>query len=163
MHQTNKRYLSLGPRFALVLLQYYLHSHTRPTLASVVLGVGLVRTLSCGGWVYITSSDDHDVHDIFMILYMVCNLPWMLGGIVCTPGGTVKRKRSVSDLDLSFSMGRLTFLTCKGLPSPLRRRCSRDIDPVYLILLNPCIGSLFPSSRWSTFSFSIKFIGYLAV
>jgi len=52
--------------------------------------------------VYITSSDDHDVHDFFMILYMVCNLPWMLGGIACTSGGSVKRKRSVLDLDVSF-------------------------------------------------------------
>ena len=60
-------------------------------------------------------------------------------------------------------MGGLTFLTCKGLPSPLRTCCSRDIDRVYLILLNPCIGSLLPSYRLSTFSFNIKYIGYLAV
>lgn len=33
---------------------------------------------------YITSSDDHDAHDVFMITYMVCNIPWMLGGIACT-------------------------------------------------------------------------------
>ena len=33
---------------------------------------------------YITSSDDHDVHDVFMITYMVCNIPWMLGSIACT-------------------------------------------------------------------------------
>lgn len=46
---------------------------------------------------YITSSDDHDVHDVFMITYMVCNLPWMLGGIACTPSGTpVRTKRYVS-------------------------------------------------------------------
>jgi hypothetical protein len=47
--------------------------------------------------VYITSSDDHDVHDVFMITYMVCNIPWMLGGIACTAKERtgVRRKRFV--------------------------------------------------------------------
>jgi hypothetical protein len=58
---------------------------------------GVIRTLSCGGWVYVTSSDDHDVHDVFMITYMVCNIPWMLGGIACTAMERtgVRWKRSV--------------------------------------------------------------------
>ncbi|KAK0193555.1 Frag1/DRAM/Sfk1 family-domain-containing protein [Armillaria mellea] len=65
------------------------------TLPVLVFIFGLVRTLSCGGWVYITSSDDHDVHDFFMITYMVCNIPWMLGGIACTPQQStrIRKKR----------------------------------------------------------------------
>lgn len=55
--------------------------------------IGLIRTLSCGGWVYITSTDDHDVHDVFMILYMVCNLPWMIGGVLYSRRRTVRRRR----------------------------------------------------------------------
>ncbi|CAG8577901.1 10965_t:CDS:2 [Cetraspora pellucida] len=47
--------------------------------------VGIIRTVSCGGWVYITSSDDHDIHDIAMIIYLVCTLPWMLGVLSTTP------------------------------------------------------------------------------
>ncbi|KAG5716861.1 Protein cwh43 [Termitomyces sp. T112] len=88
--------LTAGPRFGLVLFQYYLHYPRRPAVSTTVFIFGVIRTLSCGGWVYITSSDDHDVHDAFMITYMVCNLPWMLGSIACTPSGTsVRAKRIV--------------------------------------------------------------------
>jgi hypothetical protein len=50
--------------------------------------------------VYITSSDDHDIHDFMMILYMVCNIPWMLVGIAATPPSRVSvlRKRQASIL-----------------------------------------------------------------
>ena len=62
--------LTAFPRFLLLLGHYYLNHSV------VTLLVGLVRTISCGGWVYITSTDDHDIHDIFMILYIVLTLPW---------------------------------------------------------------------------------------
>ena len=90
--------LTAGPRFALVFLQYFLHHASSPALATLVFGAGIVRTLSCGGWVYITSSDDHEVHDFMMILYMICNLPWMLGTIAATPQARVAvvRKRYLS-------------------------------------------------------------------
>ncbi|GLB40582.1 putative frag1/DRAM/Sfk1 family protein [Lyophyllum shimeji] len=87
--------LTAGPRLALVLFQYYLHYPRRPLLSMLVFVFGMIRTLSCGGWVYITSSDDHDVHDVFMITYMVCNIPWMVGGIACTPAGTSLKRRRV--------------------------------------------------------------------
>lgn len=75
-----------GPRLALVLLQYYLHRQgTTTILPSVLCIVGILRTLSCGGWVYITSTDDHDAHDVLMISYIVFNIPWMWGSIACTP------------------------------------------------------------------------------
>lgn len=60
----------LGPRFALVALQYYLTQSPTSSLPTFVFLSGILRTLSCGGWVYITSNDDHDVHDILMITYM---------------------------------------------------------------------------------------------
>ncbi|TFK70310.1 hypothetical protein BDN72DRAFT_766702 [Pluteus cervinus] len=87
--------LTAGPRFALVAFQYYLHKTDNSSWPGLVFLAGLVRTLSCGGWVYITSSDHHDAHDAFMILYMVCNIPWMLGGLYCTPLAqiAVRRKR----------------------------------------------------------------------
>lgn len=46
---------------------------------------------------YITSYDDHNVHDVLMVTYIVSNLPWMLGGIACTPvhNTAARRKRWV--------------------------------------------------------------------
>ncbi|KAG1725361.1 uncharacterized protein EDB91DRAFT_1239861 [Suillus paluster] len=32
-------------------------------------------------------NDDHDVHDVLMIAYILCNVPWMWGGVLCTPVG----------------------------------------------------------------------------
>ena len=51
-------------------------NHVYPKIHAIV---GVIRTVACGGWVYITSSDDHDVHDIAMIVYLVATLPWMVG------------------------------------------------------------------------------------
>ncbi|KAF9446745.1 hypothetical protein P691DRAFT_166821 [Macrolepiota fuliginosa MF-IS2] len=89
--------LTSGPRFALVYLQYYLQTRqaSESFWPAFLLVVGVVRTLSCGGWVYITSSDDHDVHDFFMILYMVCNIPWTIGGVLSSRGKSVRRRRTL--------------------------------------------------------------------
>ncbi|CAG8533236.1 8088_t:CDS:2, partial [Scutellospora calospora] len=81
--------LASGPRFMLVFLWFLLITKSHPTgslgFAKFLLVIGLIRTFSCGGWVYITSSDDHDVHDIAMITYLICTLPWMLGVLSTTP------------------------------------------------------------------------------
>ncbi|KAJ4479963.1 Frag1/DRAM/Sfk1 family-domain-containing protein [Lentinula aciculospora] len=89
--------LTSGPRIALVSLLYYLQRSQNSSLPTIVFVSGIIRTLSCGGWVYITSTDDHNVHDIFMIMYIVLNLPWMVGGIYSTSQKcpTVRRKRSI--------------------------------------------------------------------
>ncbi|KAJ4487416.1 Frag1/DRAM/Sfk1 family-domain-containing protein [Lentinula lateritia] len=89
--------LTSGPRIALVSLLYFLQRSNESSLPAIVFVSGIIRTLSCGGWVYITSSDDHDAHDIFMITYIVLNLPWMVGGIYSTTKKcpSVRRKRSV--------------------------------------------------------------------
>lgn len=62
--------LTAFPRFLLLLGHYYINR------SITTLIVGTLRTVSCGGWVYITSTDDHDTHDIFMIVYIVLTLPW---------------------------------------------------------------------------------------
>ncbi|KAF8604664.1 hypothetical protein BDV93DRAFT_522363 [Ceratobasidium sp. AG-I] len=85
--------LTSGPRFALVFLWWFVTRIHHPTAAGIIAISGVIRTVSCGGWVYITSNDDHDVHDVLMILYMVCNLPWMLGSIAYTPPGNHKSRR----------------------------------------------------------------------
>jgi hypothetical protein len=41
-----------------------------------------------------SSSDDGDVHDFLMISYIVLNIPWMAGSILCTSNPVAKRKRS---------------------------------------------------------------------
>lgn len=64
-----------GPRIALVVLQYYLTRSPTSSLPTLVFVSGMVRTLACGGWVYITSSDDHDAHDFLMITYMGAYIP----------------------------------------------------------------------------------------
>jgi hypothetical protein len=87
--------VALGPRFALVALQVYLALSKKSSFAGavVVFFSGLVRTFSCGGWVYITSSDDHDVHDILMIAYIVADLPWMIGGSLLAGEPSAVQKR----------------------------------------------------------------------
>lgn len=91
--------LTAGPRFILVGLWYFCTVFMRsssPGFAKCLLIVGLVRTVSCGGWVYITSTDDHMTHDIAMVIYVLCTLPWQLGVIYTTSSANiqaVKRRR----------------------------------------------------------------------
>lgn len=77
--------MTSGPRFALVFLWYLLTARPNATLPKVVAGVGLFRTFTCGGWTYVTSTDDHDWHDIFMISYLVATLPWTFGCLALSP------------------------------------------------------------------------------
>jgi hypothetical protein len=85
-----------GPRFALIAFGYILNRQTFPSsaLPAVLSVVGVLRTLTCGGWVYITSSDDHDIHDVLMVLYIILNLPWMLVNIRLSQG-EARRQRCV--------------------------------------------------------------------
>ena len=54
--------------------------------------MGVFRTFTCGGWTYVTSTDDHDWHDIFMISYLVATLPWTLGCLALTPPNATATK-----------------------------------------------------------------------
>lgn len=86
----------------LVFLQYNLHRSATSFLPTIVFFFGIVRTLSCGGWVYVTSTDNHDIHDIMMILYIISNVPWMLVGTATTPPSRIQvRKRRFVILSLS--------------------------------------------------------------
>lgn len=73
----------------LVFLFYVLTARPAAVLPKFVLGVGVFRTLTCGGWTYVTSTDDHNWHDIFMISYLVATLPWTLGCIALTAPSNV--------------------------------------------------------------------------
>lgn len=77
--------ITSGPRFALVGLWYILTRRSNSSLPKIVAGTGLFRTISCGGWTYVTSTDDHNWHDIFMISYLVATLPWTLGCLALSP------------------------------------------------------------------------------
>ncbi|BGP42687.1 Protein cwh43 [Rhodotorula kratochvilovae] len=89
--------LTSGPRFLLILVAFAAHRQLRPHsfLPGVLATIAAVRTVSCGGWVYITSSDHGDVHDVFMVLYIVLNLPYMILHTVLTPAGTPKSLRRI--------------------------------------------------------------------
>lgn len=92
-----------GPRFLLIFLNFLrsLESNKTndkiPIKSHVALISGIVRTFTCGGWVYITSTDDHDWHDIFMIAYIVLTIPWTVTISLALPkGSTLKLGRSLT-------------------------------------------------------------------
>jgi hypothetical protein len=68
-----------------VTLWYLLTARPNSKLPKFVFWVGIFRTLTCGGWTYVTSTDDHDWHDVFMISYLVATLPWTLGCLSLSP------------------------------------------------------------------------------
>ncbi|KAJ5240150.1 hypothetical protein N7468_004769 [Penicillium chermesinum] len=92
--------ITSGPRFLLVFLWYVLTARPNSSLPKIVAGVGIFRTLTCGGWTYVTSTDDHDWHDIFMISYLVATLPWTLGCLALSPNNrqAVKYRKVMASL-----------------------------------------------------------------
>lgn len=54
-------------------------------LPKLVAGTGIFRTITCGGWTYVTSTDDHGSHDILMVSYLVATVPWIIGCIAISP------------------------------------------------------------------------------
>ncbi|KAI3339456.1 Frag1/DRAM/Sfk1 family protein [Ustulina deusta] len=77
--------ITSGPRFALVALWYLLTARPGKSLPKLVAAMGIFRTLTCGGWTYVTSTDDHDWHDIFMISYLLATIPWTAGCLALSP------------------------------------------------------------------------------
>ncbi|KAJ1943430.1 Protein cwh43, partial [Linderina pennispora] len=69
--------LTCPPRLFLHLFWYILTVRAAPKRAKALFWVGFVRTCTCGGWVYVTSGDDHDIHDVMMISYMILTIPYM--------------------------------------------------------------------------------------
>ena len=84
--------ITSGPRFALCALWYYLSRRPNSNLPAIIAGVGTFRTLTCGGWTYVTSTDDHHWHDIFMVSYLVATIPWTLGCLALSPPNPVAIK-----------------------------------------------------------------------
>ncbi|KAK9463988.1 Frag1/DRAM/Sfk1 family-domain-containing protein [Lipomyces oligophaga] len=84
--------VTAGPRFALLFLTYLLFNKPGSNFPRIHAAIGFIRTITCGGWVYITSTDDHDWHDIFMISYIVLTIPWDIGGVFLSPPDSKSRR-----------------------------------------------------------------------
>ncbi|KAI9822117.1 MAG: hypothetical protein M1832_003119 [Thelocarpon impressellum] len=74
-----------GPRFALVFLWYIMTNKPNSVAPKFLAGVGFLRTITCGGWTYVTSTENHHWHDIFMVSYLVATVPWTLGCVAMSP------------------------------------------------------------------------------
>ncbi|KAF9960842.1 hypothetical protein BGZ72_005678 [Mortierella alpina] len=82
--------LAAGPRLILCFLWYLLSTRNVPAsgskgFAKFLLANDVLRSVACGGWVFVTSSDDHDIHDIAMIVYLLCTIPHVVGTIKTAP------------------------------------------------------------------------------
>ncbi|CAJ0827886.1 7763_t:CDS:10 [Entrophospora sp. SA101] len=90
--------IASGPRFLLIYLFYIITNKSDSLYPKIHAIIGLIRTISCGGWVYITSTDDHDIHDVAMIVYLVTTLPWMVGSLLIGPqsNGEIKWRKIFS-------------------------------------------------------------------
>lgn len=103
--------LASGPRILLLLFNYVAASpFSRSNLPLFTLVVGLLRTLTCGGWVYITLTDDHDTHDFFMIAYILLTLPWVIGTTIASPKNSLlKRGRCLTGLAFFLTLVPLVY------------------------------------------------------
>ncbi|KAF9207197.1 hypothetical protein BGZ49_000993 [Haplosporangium sp. Z 27] len=82
--------LASGPRLLLCYLWYLLILRNVPNggspgFAKLLFINDVIRTVACGGWVYVTSSDDHAIHDFAMIIYLLCTVPHVVGTIKSAP------------------------------------------------------------------------------
>ncbi|KAF9176994.1 hypothetical protein BGZ50_009334 [Haplosporangium sp. Z 11] len=83
--------LASGPRLLLCYLWYLLIVRNVPSsngstaFAKFLLINDIFRTIACGGWIYVTSSDDHGIHDFAMIVYLLCTVPHVVGTIKSAP------------------------------------------------------------------------------
>ncbi|KAF9117015.1 hypothetical protein BGX30_005741, partial [Mortierella sp. GBA39] len=82
--------LASGPRLMLCYLWYLLILRNVPTsgsdsFAKFLFTNDVIRTVACGGWVYVTSSDDHGIHDFAMVIYLLCTVPHVIGTIKSAP------------------------------------------------------------------------------
>ena len=103
--------LTSGPRFLLLFFTYIRLYKKDSRWPLIGLLSGIVRTVTCGGWVYITSTDDHDWHDIFMISYIVLTIPWNMAVIkLSPPRSTIKRYRKYSSIAFFGTLVPLIYL-----------------------------------------------------
>jgi Frag1/DRAM/Sfk1 family len=133
-----------GPRFAMLLLFYLVMRRPSSSLPGAVVAVGVLRTFAAGGWVYITSTDAHDWHDIFMITFVLCCcFPYVLH----LTQSMVKVLGPYHSLDVWHFGPHPSFTTaCLETSASAGWYIFRDYRPIS-ILLHPAQGS--PSPRWS--------------
>lgn len=99
-----------GPRFLLIFLNFAILYRKKLVWPYVLLILGLTRTFTCGGWVYITSTDDHDWHDIFMISYIVLTIPWTITVSALSPKrSTVRRGRLLTAITFFVTLVPLVY------------------------------------------------------
>ncbi|CUM64101.1 uncharacterized protein PRCAT00001692001 [Priceomyces carsonii] len=84
--------LTSGPRFLLLFFNFIRLYRERSIVPFLAITSGVIRTFTCGGWVYITSTDDHDWHDIFMISYIVLTIPWTICITLLSDKNSIQRK-----------------------------------------------------------------------
>ena len=96
--------LTAGPRFLLLTFNFLILYKENSWLPYLALISGVIRTFTCGGWVYITSTDDHDWHDIFMISYIVLTIPWTVFISKLSPKGSIVRRGRIITASTFFFM-----------------------------------------------------------
>ncbi|VEU21281.1 DEKNAAC102583 [Brettanomyces naardenensis] len=103
--------LTAGPRFLLLFANYLRLYKPNSKLPIIALVTGIVRTVACGGWVYITSTDDHDFHDFSMISYMVLTIPWDVSITLLTPPrSSLRRHRKYTAIAFFAAIVPLIYL-----------------------------------------------------
>lgn len=138
-----------GPRFVLVGLWYLLTARPNSNLPKFVAYTGLFRTITCGGWTYVTSTDDHDWHDIFMISYLVATLPWTLGCLALSPDNprAIKYRKYLAGaffgtlipLIYFFIQHKVHKVAGGKLKSRLHLRPTMALELMWLSLYNICL------------------------
>ncbi len=121
--------ITSGPRFALVGLWYLLTRKPGRTLPKAIAFSGILRTLTCGGWTYITSTDDHDWHDIFMISYIVFTIPWTTGCLALSPPNpkAIKYRKYLASAFFGTLVPLIYFYPAQGPQDCRRYACSGGI------------------------------------
>ncbi|EGW34492.1 uncharacterized protein SPAPADRAFT_65626 [Spathaspora passalidarum NRRL Y-27907] len=95
--------LTAGPRFLLLFFNFLCLFKQNSYLPYVGLLSGTLRTFTAGGWMYITSTDDHDAHDVFMISYMVLTIPWTVCITLLSERNSFQRKARFYSATAFFS------------------------------------------------------------
>lgn len=94
---TSPSLLPSGPRFFLHIGTYIrsLRTSGKPRLALSLFLISVIRTVACGGFIYITSTDDHDLHDLCMLFYILLTFPHYLItlSVASKSGGELKWRR----------------------------------------------------------------------
>lgn len=128
--------ITSGPRFALVGLWYCLTKRPNSNLPAIIAGVGIFRTLTCGGWTYVTSTDDHNWHDIFMISYLVATLPWTLGCLALSPPNpeAIKWRKRLAGLFFGTLVPLVYFFIQHKVHKIAGGACSSPVSRIVLIM-----------------------------